>query len=352
MRTVIHADLDAFFAAIEQMDNPALQGRPVLVGGRPEQRGVVAACSYEARTFGIHSAMPMRTAVGLCPKAVVVPPRFDRYREVSQRVMTILRGVSPVLQQVSIDEAYLEITEVAGTDPVETARRIKERVKGEVGLTISLGVGPTKSAAKIASDMDKPDGLKVVPPGTARDFLAPLPVRKLSGIGPKTEQRLLEKGVTTLGDLATRSDAWLEREMGQRGLELGLMARGVDDRPVATERVAKSISAETTFPQDVGDPQELSRSLRRLGERVGSRLQGSGSRGRTVTVKLRLSDFTTLTRSATGPGLVASSGDVVDAAQRVLDRELVQRGGRYRLLGVGVSNFVEGEEGQLSLFGE
>ena len=353
-RTIIHADLDAFYASVEQMDDPALRGKPVLVGGNPEQRGVVAACSYEARAFGVRSAMPMRTAVRLCPTAVVVNPRFHRYHEVSQQVMTILGSFSPVLQPVSMDEAYLDVTDAVqrGGAPIELATDIKARVKAEVGLNISLGVGGSKSVAKIACDMSKPDGLKVVAPGSEREFLAPLPVRRLNGVGPRTEERLKELGVATLGDLAAKPDQWLEREFGKRGPELGAMSRGLDTRPVAVEHGVKSISAETTFSQDTGDPQALRDALARLCARVGERLIRAGARGRTATLKLRLSDFTTFTRGATVRTPIGDAATLREVAERVLDRELEQPGRRYRLLGVGVSNFSEGAAtpAQLPLF--
>ena len=350
-RTVIHADLDAFYASVEQMDNPEFRGKPLLVGGRPDQRGVVAACSYEARTFGIRSAMPMRTAVGLCPEAVIVPPRFDRYREVSCGVMDILRSVTPQVQQMSIDEAYMDVSDTVkrGTSPVELARRLKERVRAETGLTISLGIAGSKAVAKIASDMDKPDGLTFVEPGTERAFLAPLPARKLNGIGPRTEEALAAKGVRTLGELAERSYQWLERVLGKRGPELGMASRGLEDRPVVVERVAKSISAEATLPKDIRDPQRLAEIVARLSERVGGRLERSGSRGKTVTLKLRLSDFTTFTRSSTLPAPTGDPETVREVAQRLLEKEMADRGGYFRLLGVGISNFAEGE-GQLLLF--
>lgn len=351
-RSVIHADLDAFYASVEQLDRPELRGKPVLVGGNPEQRGVVAACSYEARVYGVHSAMLMRTAVSMCPGAIVVHPRFDRYGELSRRVMDILRSVTPLVQPVSIDEAYLDISGAVsgGAEPIVIAQGLKERVKRELGLTISLGVASSKSVAKIASDMGKPDGLTVVPPGAEREFLAPLSVRKLGGIGPKTEERLLEVGVKTLGDLAARTDAWLEREFGKRGPELGMLSRGMDDRAVSVQRVAKSISAEVTLAHDVRDRETLAGVIERLCERVGKRLERAATHGRTVTVKLRLSDFTTFTRSVTLPAPIHDASVVREVAMRVLDAELARRGDRFRLLGVGVSNFAE--ERQLPLFGD
>ena len=229
--------MDAFFASIEQRDDPSLRGKPVLVGGSPERRGVVAACSYEARTFGIHSAMPMRTAVSRCPQAKVVPPRFERYREASQQIMAILRSVSPLVEPASLDEAYVDVTEAAArTSARELATSIKQRVKDQVGLTISIGIATSKSVAKIASDFDKPDGLFLVKRGDEAGFLAPLPVRALSGIGPKTQEQLQARGIQTLGQLANQSEDWLHEHFGKRGPELGERSRGIDHRPVTVER--------------------------------------------------------------------------------------------------------------------
>ncbi|MCH8283438.1 MAG: DNA polymerase IV [Chloroflexi bacterium] len=342
-RCILHADLDAFYASVEQMDRPELKGKPVLVGGPPEKRGVVAACSYEARAFGIHSAMPMRTAVARCPRAIVVPPRFDRYRELSRQVMDIFKSLTNLVEPLSLDEAFLDVTGAvasSGEAPVRLARELKSTVTTKVGLTISVGVAASKSVAKIASDMDKPDGLVVVDPGQEEAFLAPLPIRKLSGIGPKTEERLRRHGIATLGDLASRSDDWLTREFGKRGPELAALSRGQDARSVAVHRAAKSISAEITFPQDISDPYELGLQLDRLCQRVAARLQHSPTPGRTVTLKLRLADFSTFTRSAT-PGVPPRDALALGrVAHGLLERE-VESGRRFRLLGVGVSGFVE-----------
>ena len=349
VRRVIHADLDAFYASVEQMDNPELVGKPVLVGGSPERRGVVAACSYEARAFGVHSAMPMRTAVNRCPHGVVVPPRFDRYHQVSQRVMAIFRSMTPEVEPLSLDEAYLDVTETIPSEipDLQVARNLKDRVINEVGLTLSVGSATSKSVAKIASDLGKPDGLVVVEPGTEKEFLAPLPIRKLGGIGPKTESRLLRAGVETLGDLAARSDEWLKRQFGKRGLDLGALCRGNDERPVAPRRRAKSVSAEVTFPQDIGDSRLLLEEVARLCVRVGERLEQQTSGARTVTVKLRLADFTTLTRSTTLPMALRDAHELQRVSQRILQKELFP-GRKFRLLGVGVSGFVP--PGQLPLF--
>ncbi len=349
-RCILHADLDAFFASVEQMDHPELRGKPVVVGGSPQQRGVVAACSYEARAFGVHSAMPMRTAMNLCPKAVLVPPHFQRYRQVSHQVMDIFRSITPVVEPTSVDEAYLDVTETVaeGAVPVEIAKALKKRVKMEVGLTISVGVATSKSVAKIASDLKKPDGLVVVEPGTEQQFLAPLPARRLSGIGPKAEERLAKEGVATLGDLARQDDAWARRLFGKWGPQLLSMSRGQDHRPVVTERVVKSVSAETTFAQDIQSPEEIAQQLGRLSQRVGQRLRSEGVTGRTVTVKIRISDFTTFTRSLTLALPVDDAATIHGVAQRLVRPELLP-GRRFRLLGVGVSNFAEAM--QLPLFG-
>ena len=349
MGYILHADLDAFYASVEQKDNPQLQGRPVLVGGRPEQRGVVAACSYEARSFGIHSAMPMRIALRLCPNAVVVSPRFDRYRNISTRVFSIFRSTSPLVEAVSLDEAFLDITGIvkAGSAPIDVARDIKCRVRSEIGLAISVGVASSKSVAKIASGWSKPDGLLVVEPERDQEFLAPLSVRKLWGIGPKTEERLLAKNIQTLGELAVQPDDWLETEFGKWGPMMKSWSLGQDNRPVRSERPTKSVSAEVTFAQDMNDPDGLADELFRLTNRVVQRLKRTGIMGRTVNLKLRLSDFTTLTRSVTLPAPVQEVTIVNHIAQEILKKELTT-GRRFRLIGVGVSNFAS--TGQLPLF--
>jgi DNA polymerase-4 len=347
MRHIIHADLDAFYATVEQLDNPDLRGKPVLVGGRPESRGVVATASYEARPFGVHSAMPMRTAVRLCPQGIIVPPRFTRYREMSRQVMDIFREVTEVVEPLSLDEAYLDISEAVeeaeGRWPLGVALDLKRRVKSETGLTVSVGVSVSKSVSKIASDLDKPDGLVVVPPGEQADFLAPLQVGKLWGIGPKTAERLRAEGVDTIGALAAQSPEWFGRAFGQRAESVRLRAIGLDDEPVHTERITKSVSSETTFPDDIGDIVELRRVLEELSGSVADSLERKGLQGRTVTVKMRLADFTTFTRQATLPAPSNETGPVRDMAWRLLSAELTT-GRTFRLLGVGVSNFAEPDE--------
>ena len=354
MRHILHADMDAFYASVEQRDNPELAGKPVLVGGSPTSRGVVAAASYEARRFGVHSAMPMSVAVRQCPHAVIVRPRFDRYHEVSEQIRAIFLGVTPLVEPLSLDEAYLDVTAVVTPDrsPESIAREIKSRVRLDVGLTISVGVSTCKSVAKVASDFDKPDGLTVVPSGSEGAFLAPLAVRKLWGIGPKTAARLETEGVHTIGQLAQRPDEWFTRWFGKRGPEIRLMANGQDEHPVATERETKSVSAETTLAEDVSELEDLRAIVRRVSERVARHLEGSGLQGRTVTLKLRLSDFTTFTRQVTLPTPVSEASQIDEVAQGILEREATP-GRWFRLIGVGVSHFGPAPENpQLALFGE
>ncbi len=345
IRHIIHADLDAFYAAVEVLDNPELRGLPVLVGGRPEGRGVVATASYEARKFGVHSAMPMATAVRQCPDGIIIRPRFDRYREVSVQVMDIFRDVTDVIQPVSLDEAYLDVTAASeDRSPIAIAIDIKERIAAEVGLTISVGLGTGKCVAKIASDLQKPDGLVVVPVGQEAEFLAPLAVSKLVGVGPKSVARLNADGVHTIGQLAEMPDAWFSRQFGKRGASISDHARGIDHDPVQTTREAKSISSETTFPDDLADPSELRAVVERLSGSVAGSLARKGLSGRTVTTKMRLSDFTTFTRQTTLGHPTNDTDAIIATAWTLLEREL-EPGRAFRLLGVGVSGFTaEGDD--------
>ena len=339
VRHIIHADLDAFYAAVEQLDNPELRGKAVLVGGRPEGRGVVATASYEARKFGVHSAMPMATAVRQCPEGIIVPPRFDRYREMSGQVMDIFRDITPIIQPVSLDEAYLDITEAANEKPpIAIAIDIKDRVQREVGLTISVGLGTGKCVAKIASDLQKPDGLVVVPEGGEAEFLAPLSVGTLMGVGPKSAARLHEDNVHTIGQLATMPDSWFSRRFGKRGASIRDRARGIDDEPVQTSREAKSISSETTFPHDLSAMEEIRPVVERLSSSVAASLTRKGISGRTITVKMRLSDFTTFTRQTTLAHMTHDEATIAATAWFLLEREMTP-GRAFRLLGVGVSGF-------------
>ncbi len=339
-RHVLHADFDAFYASVEQLDNPDLRGKPVVVGGRPDDRGVVAAASYEARKFGVRSAMPMRTAIQRCPQAIRVSPRFDRYQEISRTVMSMFREVTPLVEPLSLDEAYLDVTDAVAIDrqPGEIASDLKDRVMLQLGLTISIGVATSKSVAKIASEIEKPNGLTIVPPGKEREFLAPLAVDKLWGIGPKTAARLTAEGIRTISDLTSKPEGWLANRFGKMGEHLQSLAIGRDRSAVAVERIRKSASAETTLSQDTGDPDVLFGLVDRLSQRVARQLERSGLHGRTVRVKLRLADFTTFTRQSTLPRPEASAEVIADVASALMRREL-HSDRLFRLVGVGMSGF-------------
>ncbi len=347
--TILHVDLDAFFAAVEQRDRPELRGKPVVVGvGGPDDRGVVSAASYEARRYGIHSALPLRTAARLCPDAVFVPVDGRKYGAVSRQVMTILRRFTPAVEQVSIDEAFLDVagSEALHGSPLEIARSIKTAVKGELDLVVSVGVATTKLVAKVASDLDKPDGLVAVTPGSEADFLAPLPISRLWGVGEKTAAALSDFGVRTIGDLAALPDDLLARRFGKQGPQLAQRARGVDPSPVSGSDPARSVSHEHTFDIDTADPEVLERTLLALSEGVAGRLRAGGVKARTIAVKVRDSSFTTVSRQRTLQEPTDQT-EVIFAAARDLARPQL-RGIRVRLLGVGASHLGDGE--QMSLF--
>jgi DNA polymerase-4 len=262
-RAIVHLDLDAFFAAVEALDNPSLAGRPVVVGGRPEERGVVASASYPARVFGVRSAMPMSRALALCPEAIVLPARHHVYRDYSRRVMDILHEATPLVEQASIDEAYLDLTEQVSSydEAIDLARALQQRVREEIGLSSSLGVATNKLVAKVASDQNKPGGLTVVRPGDEASFLAPLPVRVLLGVGPVTAQKLAEMGVPTVGQLAQVPEQALQARFGSHGAAMARQARGIDETPVITEYEVKSLSQERTFRRDLVGAEALEQEL-------------------------------------------------------------------------------------------
>jgi len=346
--TILHVDLDAFFAAVEQRDRPELRGRPVIVGGDPRARGVVSAASYEARAFGVHSAMPLRTAAALCPDGTFLPVDGAKYRRESRRVMEILGRFTPLLEQVSIDEAFLD---VAGSEPLfgppeAIARRIRAAVRDEVGLTASVGAATTKLVAKIASDLRKPDGLVVVPPGEEAAFLAPLPIRRLWGVGEQTRVVLAEHGVRTIGDLAELPVDVLVRRLGAHGATLHDRARGIDPSPVTGDVAAKSVSHEHTFDVDTTDAEVIERTLLALAEGVASRLRAGGVRASTIAVKVRDSGFNTVTRQRTLPEPTDLADPIFRTALDLVRPEV--RGRRIRLLGVGAHGL--GEPAQMSLF--
>ena len=354
-RYILHGDLDAFYASVEQLDNPALRSKPVVVGGPPESRGVVAAASYEARKFGIHSAMPMKTALQASSKVIRVDARFGRYRELSRAVMRIFSDVTPTVESLSLDEAFLDLSEVVPDYPTvrSIASGIRARVRSETGLTITIGGGVSKTVAKVASQVGKPDGLMVVPPGAEREFLAPLDVGLMSGVGPKTAESLGNAGVKKIGDLAARDDDDLRGLLGNRGPELRQRALGIDGSKVSSDHARKSVSSERTFASDLGDAAVLHERMGELAAEIAGYLQSRNLRGRTVRVKLRLADFTTFTRQDTLGASTDDSAAIRDVAVRLLDAELAP-GREFRLIGVGVTNLSppEDEERQPRLLPE
>jgi DNA polymerase IV len=343
IRKIIHLDLDAFFCAVEERLHPDLKGKPFAVGGRPDERGVVSSCSYPARQYGIHSAMPMSRALGLYPKLIVIPGHHPVYQEASEQVMEVLGRFSPLVEQISIDEAFLDVSDLP--DPsLEIARGLQKEIGRETSLPCSLGVASNKLVAKMATDFGKashrsgtyPNAIQVVPPGQEALFLAPLPTQALWGIGPKTAARLASMGMHTIGELAGLPDPVLKRLFGRLGTELGRHARGIDDRPVVVEHTVKSISQEITFDRDINNRSMLEDTLWTLAEQVGQRLRAEGYCGTTIRLKLRWSDFTTPTRQLT----LNQSTDVDDVIYDValeLFKSLWEDGTPVRLLGVGVS---------------
>ncbi|HET7009258.1 MAG TPA: DNA polymerase IV [Anaerolineales bacterium] len=346
-RTILHVDLDAFFCSVEEKLNPELRGKAFVVGGTPQGRGVVASASYAARPFGVRSAMPTARALRLCPHLIVVPGRHGVYGEESERVMDILRDAAPVVEQISVDEAFLDVSD----DPrpgEQVARALREEIRKRCELPTSWGVAGSKLVAKIATEVGKPNGLIVVPRGGEAAFLAPLPVEMLWGVGPRTREQLVGLGLRTVGDLASQTPAWLSTHLGPHGIELAARARGEDDRPVEEGREARSMSNETTFARDVADPAELLRTLRALSDNVGSRLREAGLAGTTVRLKLRWPDFTTLTRQTRLPQPTDQDREIFAAAQGLFER-VWKKGRAVRLIGVGVAHLGERLR-QLSLF--
>jgi DNA polymerase-4 len=339
----MHIDLDAFFVSVEQALNPELRGKPVVVGGRPGGRGVVAAASYEARAFGLHSAMPLATASRLCPQAIFIEGSFPKYREASGKFMTILADFSPFLESMGLDEAYLDVTgfESLHGSIHQMAVAIKQRVKSELGLNVSIGIAGCKVVAKVASDLSKPDGLIEVDRGKEASFLAPLPVGKLPGVGRKTERILEGLGIKTMGDLAKTPLNALKSHFGIYGEVLQRSSKGIDDRRVEPPAAVKSISRETTFEKDSKDRFFLKATLRYLSERVGADLRGKSKRAICVTLKLRYSDFTTVTRSHTLSQSTDSDEIVFDTGVKLLNKALLLEKRPVRLIGIGVSNLIE-----------
>lgn len=343
-RTILHLDLDAFFCSVEETRNPDLRGKPFAVGGKPDERGVVASCSYAARQFGVRSAMPMSRAVRLVPHLIIVPSRHRLYGEVSEQVMERLRNLTPLVEQISIDEAFLDLSDLRDKDPRQIALDLQAGIRDELGLPCSVGIASNKLMAKIATEVGKkgakkgapPFGLTLVPAGQEAAFLAPLPANMLWGVGPKTEAKLAELGLHTIGDIAAWPEADLVRRFGENGRELAAHARGQDERPIVTEHETKSISQETTFTRDVSDDKTLERTLRELAAEVGRSLRRNDLAGKTVKIKIRWPDFTTLTRQTTLPQPTDNDEEIVKTALKLLHTVRKPRQA-VRLIGVGVS---------------
>ena len=349
--TILHVDMDAFYASVEQRDRPGLRGRPVIVGGLGG-RGVVSAASYEARKFGVHSAMPMATARRLCPRGAFLPVRIEHYARVARQVREVLLSVTPLVEPLSLDEAFLDVRgcqALFGPAP-EIARRVKARIKAETGLAASVGVAPNKFLAKLAGDLGKPDGLVVLPPEQVAAFLDPLPVGRLWGVGARGEKKLHDLGVRTIGQLAALPERLLVGHFGQAGRHLWQLAHGRDGRPVTPDREARSVSTETTFAQDIEDREVLRAWLLDLTDQLGGRLRQAGLRARTVEVKVRSSDFRTRHRAQALPGATDSTDALWQAAKGLLDRGLTRDLLPVRLLGVGASRLTRDPAVQGDLF--
>jgi DNA polymerase-4 len=351
-RAILHVDMDAFYASVEVLDDPSLAGRPVIVGGSPEGRGVVSAASYEARRYGVHSAMPTARAHRLCPHGVFLHPRMERYVEVSHEIFAIFQRYTPLVEGLSVDEAFLDVTGCQRLfGPAETiGRAIKQSIQDELNLTASVGVAPNKFLAKLASDLEKPDGFVVITAGEARQKLAPLPVGKLWGVGKVSAAELARLGVHSVADLLAAPRDVLQRHLGDHVDHLLRLAVGHDERPVIPVHEARSVGNEVTFAEDVADTGRLREVVDHLAEKVAWRLRKHGLRGRTVTLKARFPDFTTPTRSLTLPHPTQSTVEIRDAARKLLATRLERRGRPLRLIGVTVSQLESETAAQASLF--
>lgn len=350
-RAVLLLDLDAFFASVEQLDHPEWRGKPVIVGGAAGKRGVVSTCSYEARAFGVRSAMPSITAQRLCPDAIWTESHFDRYRELSAAVMGILYDESPLLEQVSIDEAFLDVSpgRFSKESPVEIASRIQERVS-KLGITCSIGISTGKAVAKIASDMDKPRGLTVVYPGSEAAFLAPMDVQAMPGIGKQSASRLRASGIHTLGELAAADAARLQGIFGINAESFIARAQGIDERPIVTASAVKSVSHERTFTQDLTQRSQIEDAIDFLGSLVGRRLRKKGLKGHTVTLKLRYSDLSVRTAQQTIDAQIDDETIFIPIGKKLID-QIWRPGDSVRLVGLGIGGFDE-RDVQMGLFAD
>lgn len=350
-RVILHIDMDAFYASVEQLDNPALRGRPVIVGGTAK-RGVVSAASYEARKFGVHSAMPIFQAQQKCPDGIFMPVRMARYREVSKQIMNLLEGFSPLIQQISIDEAYMDISgedKLLGS-PEEIGQGIKRSIKEATSLSCSIGIAPNRFLAKIASDLDKPDGLTIIQPENVPRFIENLSIKKVPGVGERMIQALHKMGVLTLGDIQQLPEHLLLKRTGKFGKRLLELSLGIDDSPVVAYMESKSISSEQTLPVNTDDMEALKKQLLIESEIVGRRAREKGVRGTTITLKLKRADFTQVTRRVTLDEPTNSSNSIYEQGRKLLGQ--FRPSGKFRLIGVGISNLVPAEEvpKQLDLF--
>ena len=345
LKKIIHIDMDAFFASVEQRDHPALRGKPVVVGGSPDGRGVVAAASYEARKFGIHSAMPSYRALRLCPEVIFVKSRFDAYKAVSEQIREIFHEWTDLVEPLSLDEAYLDITEnkKGVLSARQVAKEIKQAIRERTGLTASAGVAVNKFVAKIASDLKKPDGLTVITPEKMTTFLETLPVGKFHGIGKASEKKFHTMGVFTGADLKALSEADLVRNFGKTGSFYYRIVRGEDHRPVEPDRIRKSVGAENTYSEDLEELPEMRQRLREIAEKVSERMQRIDAAGKTITLKVRYDNFESVTRSQTLPGEVCEANVLYHVSEQLLEH--TEAGERpVRLLGISVSNLNISEE--------
>ncbi len=350
---VIHLDMDAFYPSVEVLDNPELKGKPVIVGGS-KKRGVVSSASYEARKFGVHSAQPMATAIRLCPQGIILPVRMSRYKMVSEKVFEIFYLFTPLVEPLSIDEAFLDVTGSACLfgSPVEIAEKIKQEVAEKIGLTISAGVAPSKFVAKIASDMEKPDGLTVVPSDKVRQFLDPLSIKKMWGVGKVTQKTLSRLNIHTFRDLRRMSVEVLERKFGKYGIKMHELAMGIDERQVVTSHDIKSIGHEETFSVDIIDPESAKKELLSLANRVARRMRRKSMEGKTVTLKVKYNDFVQITRSATLQKYTNDSSEIYSTIRNLLVKTAVGKK-PVRLLGISLSQLtLMGSGRQLSLFNQ
>jgi DNA polymerase-4 len=350
-KSIIHLDMDAFYPAVEVLDNPELKGKPVIVGGTKE-RGVVASASYEARKFGVHSAQPIAKAMRLCPKGIFLPVRMSRYKEVSERIFEIFYRFTPLVEPLSIDEAFLDVTGSTRLfgHPVDIAKNIKQIVFNETGLTVSAGVAPSKFVAKIASDMDKPDGLTVVLPGRIREFLDPLPIKKMWGVGKVTQKALAGLNIRTFEELSKMPVKVLEQKFGKYGIKMHQLSMGIDEREVVPEHDTKSIGHEETFPHDIVDVCEAKKELLSLVNKVSRRMRRNGVTGRTITLKVKYNDFVQITRSKTLPKSTEDGREIYSVACSLMEKTEVGKR-PVRLLGLSLSQLTFiGPEDQLTLF--